>query len=172
MTEFEIRPARAQDIPHLLRLIQGLAEFEGLTHLYENTPQRMHAALFGPHPSGEALLVWPQDEANAAPVAFALFFQNLSTFLGKPGIYLEDIYVEPARRGQGIGRRLLQHLASIAVAHDCGRFEWAVLDWNVGAQRFYERLGATVLPDWRITRISGEALNTLAGDGHRGERDE
>lgn len=172
MTDFEIRPAQPQDIPHLLRLIQGLAEFESLTHLYENTPQRMHAALFGPHPSGEALLVWPQNDADAPPVAFALFFQNLSTFLGKPGIYLEDIYVEPARRGLGIGRRLLEFIAAIAVERDCGRFEWAVLDWNVGAQRFYERLGATVLPDWRITRITGEALYRLAGKNVHQERDD
>jgi len=162
MASFDIRPVREPDIPQLLGLIHELAEFEHLTHLYENTPQRMQAALFGPQPAVEALLAWPAADAPAAPVAFALFFNNFSTFLGKPGLYLEDIYVQPAARGAGIGRALLEHIARIAVARGCGRFEWAVLDWNSGAQQFYEKLGARVLPDWRITRISGAALQRLA----------
>lgn len=160
MQGFDIRPVREQDVEHLLSLIHELAEFEHLTHLYENTPERMHAALFGPRPCAEALLVWPQGDAS--PVAFALYFRNFSTFLGKPGLYLEDIYVQPASRGAGIGRALLEHIARIAVDRGCGRFEWAVLDWNTGAQQFYEKLGAKVLPDWRITRITGDALQRLA----------
>lgn len=160
MPAFDIRPVREQDIPQLLGLIHELAEFEHLTHLYENTPQRMHAALFGPQPAAEALLVW----RGADPVAFALYFSNFSTFLGKPGLYLEDIYVQPAARGAGIGRALLEHIARIAVRRDCGRFEWAVLDWNTGAQQFYEKLGARVLPDWRITRVTGNELKRLAAD--------
>jgi hypothetical protein len=161
MQGYDIRPVREQDIPHLLSLIHELAEFEHLTHLYENTPQRMQVALFGPQPCAEALLVWPANE-DGVPVAFALYFRNFSTFLGKPGLYLEDIYVQPAARGAGIGRALLERIARIAVERECGRFEWAVLDWNTGAQQFYEKLGATVLPDWRITRITGEALQRLA----------
>jgi GNAT superfamily N-acetyltransferase len=162
MQGYDIRPVREQDVAQLLALIHELAEFEHLTHLYENTPQRMHAALFGPQASAEALLVWPAGDEAAAPVAFALYFRNFSTFLGKPGLYLEDIYIQPAARGAGIGRALLVHIARIAVERDCGLFEWAVLDWNTGAQQFYEKLGARVLPDWRITRITGEALKRLA----------
>jgi hypothetical protein len=162
MQGYDIRAVVEQDVPHLLKLIYELAEFEKLTRLYENTPQRMHAALFGAQPCAEALLVWPSADAAAAPVAFALYFRNFSTFLGKPGLYLEDIYVQPAARGAGIGRALLEHIARIAVERDCGRFEWAVLDWNTGAQQFYEKLGATVLPDWRITRITGAPLERLA----------
>jgi GNAT superfamily N-acetyltransferase len=165
MTRFEIRPARREDVPHLLDLIYELAQFESLTHLYENTPARMEAALFGPQPAAEALLVWPQEGDDQAPVAFALYFRSLSTFLGKPGLYLEDLYVQPPWRRRGIARALLQHIARIAVARDCGRFEWAVLDWNIDAQRFYESLGATILPDWRITRLSGAALQRLAQAG-------
>ena len=161
MQGYAIRPVREQDIPHLLALIYELAEFEHLTHLYENTPQRMNLALFGPQPAAEGLLVWPAD-GNGRPVAFALYYRNFSTFLGKPGLYLEDIYVQPASRSAGIGRALLEHIARIAAERDCGRFEWAVLDWNTGAQQFYETLGARVLPDWRITRITGEALKRLA----------
>jgi hypothetical protein len=161
MQGYDIRPVREQDIPLLLALIYELAEFEHLTQLYQNTPQRMQAALFGAQPCAEALLVWPAG-SEASPVAFALYFRNFSTFLGKPGLYLEDIYVQPASRGAGIGRALLEHIARIAVERDCGRFEWAVLDWNAGAQQFYEKLGATVLPDWRITRITGEPLRRLA----------
>ena len=101
-------------------------------------------------------------EVNERVVAFALFFTNFSTFLGRPGLYLEDLYVQPAHRGTGLGKALLQHLGALAVARGCGRFEWSVLDWNENAIRFYESMGATVLPDWRICRLAGDALQSYA----------
>lgn len=157
---FDIRPAQPQDVPALLELIRGLAEYEHLTHLFQCTEERLHEALFGATPSAEALLACCRDGAAAA--GFALFFHNYSTFLGRRGLYLEDIYVRPEFRGRGCGRALLVRLARLAQARGCGRFEWTVLDWNVSAQRFYEGLGAQVLPDWRIVRVTGDALDRLA----------
>jgi GNAT superfamily N-acetyltransferase len=154
---FELRPARPQDLPAIVGLIRELAEFEHLTHLMQATPESLGPHLFGPRPVAEALVA----EAEGAVVAFALFFTNFSTFLAKPGLYLEDLYVQPAWRGRGVGKALLQALAALAVARGCGRFEWSVLDWNVNAIRFYESMGATVMPDWRICRLTGEDLERL-----------
>jgi GNAT superfamily N-acetyltransferase len=159
MTRPLLRPAAPADLPAIVSLIGELAEFENLTHLLQVTPESLAPHLFGPKPAAECIV----GEHDGAVVAFALYFTNFSTFLGKPGLYLEDLYVQPAHRGSGLGQALLVHLARIAAARGCGRFEWAVLDWNVHAIRFYERMGATVLPDWRICRLTGDALQRLAG---------
>jgi GNAT superfamily N-acetyltransferase len=155
---FHIEPARPGDVPAVVSMIKALAEFEQLAHLCVATEDSLHAALFGPSPGVEVVVGKEADRA----VAFALFFHNFSTFLGRKGLYLEDLFVEPAYRGRGYGKALLIHLARIAVARGCGRFEWAVLDWNEAALGFYRALGATVLPDWRITRLTGAALTHLA----------
>jgi GNAT superfamily N-acetyltransferase len=151
---FVLRAAVAADVPAIVGLIGELAEFEKLTHLLQVTPQGLHPHLFGERPVAEALVA----EFGGAVVGFALFFTNFSTFLGKPGLYLEDLYVQPAHRGAGIGAAMLKQLAALANQRDYGRFEWSVLDWNVDAIRFYERMGATLLPQWRICRVSGDAL--------------
>ena len=158
---FELRPACAADVPVLLELIHGLAEYERLTHLFENTPERLNEALFGAHPVAEALLAWTTTDARVA-AGFALYFHNYSTFLGRKGLYLEDLFVRPEYRGQGCGKSLLIAVAKIAAQRGCGRFEWAVLDWNISAQRFYQGFGASILPDWRIVRTTGDALARLA----------
>ena len=164
---FVLRPATRGDIPQLLELIYGLAEYERLTHLFECTPERLQSALFGSNPSAGALLAWPcMGEAVAA--GFALYFHNFSTFLGRKGLYLEDLYVRPEYRGHGCGTAMLKALARRAQDLGCGRFEWSVLDWNAPAQAFYEKLGATVLPDWRIVRLTGEALARLAAQDDEG----
>ena len=149
-----LRAAEPRDVPAIVGLIRELADFEKLTHLVQVTPQSLHPHLFGERPPAEAVVA----ERDAQVVGFALFFTNFSTFLGQPGLYLEDLYVQPAHRGSGVGRALLTHLATLANQRDYGRFEWSVLDWNVNAIRFYERMGATLLPEWRICRVSGEAL--------------
>jgi GNAT superfamily N-acetyltransferase len=154
-----IRPARPDDVPAIVGLIRELADYEKLSHLVVATPELLMPQLFGPRPGCECLV----GEQGGRVVGFALFFHNFSTFLCKPGLYLEDLYVQPASRGTGLGKRLLIELARIAVERDCGRFEWSVLDWNVSAQQFYERMGATMLPDWRICRVTGQALRGLAG---------
>lgn len=153
-----IRPARPGDAPALLALIRELAAFEKLEHLVQATPEALATHLFGPRPAAEAVVA----EVDGAVVAFALFFTNFSTFLARPGLYLEDLYVQPAHRGSGLGRALLQHLGALAVQRGCGRFEWCVLDWNENAIRFYEKMGANVLPDWRICRVTGPALQAYA----------
>jgi GNAT superfamily N-acetyltransferase len=145
-------------VPALVGLITELAVFEKLEHLVSVTPQSLLQQLFGPRPAAEAVVA----EVQGAVVGFALFFHNFSTFVGKPGLYLEDLYVQPAHRGTGIGRQLLQHLGALAVERGCGRFEWSVLDWNASAIRFYEKMGASVLPDWRICRVTGAALQAFA----------
>ena len=155
---FTIRPAVREDVASIVRLIHGLAEFEKLTHLVQVTPESLAPHLFGDRPVAEALVA----ERTGRVVAFALFFTNFSTFLARPGLYLEDLFVEPAERGQGIGQALFEHLARLAASRGCGRFEWSVLDWNEGAIRFYQRMGATVMPDWRICRIAGPALAAFA----------
>jgi len=157
---FRILPATPRDIPEVLAMIEALADFEKLRHLCVATEAALQTALFGAQPVAEVLVGWE----GRAPVAFALFFHNFSTFLGRKGLYLEDLFVRPPYRGCGYGRALLVHLARIAVARECGRFEWAVLDWNVAAIGFYESLGATLLPDWRITRLTGDALQRLAAN--------
>ena len=149
-----LRGAQPGDVPAIIGLVRELAEFEKLTHLVEVTPQRLHTHLFGDRPVAKAVVA----QVDARVVGFALFFTNFSTFLGKPGLYLEDLYVQPAHRNAGIGQALLAHLAALARQRDCGRFEWSVLDWNVDAIRFYERMGATLLPEWRLCRVTGDAL--------------
>lgn len=153
-----IAPARPEDTADLFRLVHALAEYEDLTHLVCATEADLADALFGPRPVAEALMAHVEGRA----VGFALYFHNYSTFLGKRGLYLEDIFVEPAHRGCGIGKALIRHVAALAVERGCGRFEWSVLDWNEPSIRFYEKMGATVLPDWRIVRTTGEALAKLA----------
>ena len=157
---FHILPATPRDVPEILAMIEALAEYEKLRPLCVATEANLQAALFGARPAAEVLVAWE----GAAPVGFALFFHNFSTFLGRKGLYLEDLFVRPSWRGRGYGRALLVHLARIAVARECGRFEWAVLDWNAPAIAFYESLGATLLPDWRITRVTGPALRRLAAN--------
>ena len=154
-----LRAAAPSDVPAIVGLICELADFEKLTHLVEVTPQSLHPQLFGERPAAEAVVA----EHEGKVIGFALFFTNFSTFLGKPGLYLEDLYVQPAHRGSGVGRALLSHLAALANARGYGRFEWSVLDWNTDAIRFYERMGATLLPEWRICRVTGEALHNFGG---------
>jgi GNAT superfamily N-acetyltransferase len=158
MNQFRIAAAQPGDIPAVLAMIRGLAEFERLAHLCVATEDQLSDALFAPDATAEVIVAWEGDES----AGFALFFHNFSTFLGRRGLYLEDLFIRPQFRGRGYGRALLIHLARLAVARGCGRFEWAVLDWNDKAIGFYRALGATVLPDWRITRVAGEALSTLA----------
>jgi GNAT superfamily N-acetyltransferase len=153
-----LRAARPDDAAAIVGLITELAEFEQLAHLVEVTPQALAQQLFGPRPAAEAVVA----EQDGTVVGFALFFTNFSTFLGRPGLYLEDLYVQPAQRGTGLGRALLEHLGRLAVKRGCGRFEWSVLDWNANAIRFYEKMGASVMPDWRICRITGDALQRFA----------
>lgn len=157
-TTSDIRFATRADLPVIVGLIRELAAYEKLEHLATATPERLEPHLFGERPAAECLVA----EQGGTVVAFALFFHNFSTFLCRPGLYLEDLYVQPAARGTGLGRRLLQRLAAIAVERGCGRFEWSVLDWNVDAQAFYARMGATVMPDWRIVRATGDALAAMA----------
>src|SRR5436190_8753934 len=156
--EFRMVAAAPENVGQILGMIEALAEYEKLRHLCVATEAGLRVALSGARPAAEVVLGWE----GSTPVAFALFFHNFSTFLGRKGLYLEDLFVQPAFRRRGYGRALLVHLARIAVARDCGRFEWAVLDWNTPAARFYESLGATILPDWRITRVTGPALEKLA----------
>ena len=152
-----VRFATREDVSVIVSLIRELAIYEKLEHLATATPVRLEAELFGDRPTCECLI----GEQDGEPVGFALFFHNFSTFLCKKGLYLEDLFVLPSARGTGLGKLLLQRLAQIAVERDCGRFEWSVLDWNVDAQAFYRRMGATMLPDWRICRVTGEALQAL-----------
>ena len=158
MTDPTLRPATPSDLPAIVGLIRELAVFEHLEHLMQATPEAMAPHLFGPRPAAEAVVA---EAEGGAIVAFALFFTNFSTFLAKPGLYLEDLYVQPAWRGRGLGKALLQHLGALAVERGCGRFEWSVLAWNSHAIRFYERMGATVMPDWRICRVTGPALEAF-----------
>jgi GNAT superfamily N-acetyltransferase len=155
---FSIRAAREADVGAVLQMIRALAEFERLSHLVVATEADLHAMLFGPRPAAEVLIAWD----GPTPAGFALFFHNFSTFLGRRGLWLEDLWVEPSHRRRGCAQALLRNLAGIAVERDCGRFEWAVLAWNAAAIDFYRSLGATVLPDWRIVRVVGPGLRSLA----------
>jgi GNAT superfamily N-acetyltransferase len=152
-----IRSGVRADVPVIAELIRGLARFERLEDEVMMTDEGLASNLFGPHHYAETLIA----EDNGSPVGFALFFHNLSTFLGKPGIYLEDLFVIPESRGGGVGRALLKELARLAVERDCGRLEWAVLDWNKDAIGFYERLGARPNSEWTVYRLTGEALSVL-----------
>ena len=155
-----VRPARRADVPAIHALIRELADFERLTHVCNGTADDLEQAAFGSRPVVEVLVAEELGKIDG----FALFFHTFSTFLGRRGLWLEDLYVRPERRGSGIGTALLKALAALAVERGCGRFEWAVLDWNTPAIGFYERMGATVLPDWRIARVTGEALDRLGRD--------
>jgi GNAT superfamily N-acetyltransferase len=153
----EIRPATPADVPLMHRFVLELAEYERLAHEVVATEDSMREALFGPRPVAEAVVAWTGGEA----LGFALFFHTYSTFLGRPGLYLEDLYVRPSARGRGIGRRLLEHLAALACERGCGRLAWAVLDWNAPAIGFYRRVGAVPCEDWTTFRLTGEALAAL-----------
>jgi GNAT superfamily N-acetyltransferase len=157
-SHYTLREARRGDESAIIGLIRELAVFEKLEHLMRATPQALAEHLFGARPVAEARVV----EVGGEIVAFALFFTNYSTFLGQPGIWLEDLYVRPAQRGSGLGKALITHIAALAVQRGCGRFEWSVLDWNKNAIDFYEGLGASVLPDWRICRVSDDRLAAFA----------
>lgn len=161
-TPWLIRKAEPSDANTLVQLIGELAEFENLSHLVKVTPSAITEHVLGPQPAAQAVMAHAGPTAADPVVAFALYFTNFSTFLGRPGLYLEDLYVQPQWRGRGLGRALLQHLGALAVQRGCGRFEWSVLDWNDKAIAFYEKMGATVLPDWRICRVTGAALDALA----------
>lgn len=152
-----LRGAAPQDVPAIVGLIRELAEYERLSHLAQATPETLMPHLFGDKPVVEAIVA----EIDGEVVAFALFFTNFSTFLAKPGLYLEDLYVKPANRGFGLGKAMLVRLAQIAVERDYGRFEWSVLDWNESAIGFYQKMGATLMHDWRICRVSGDTLQNL-----------
>ena len=153
-----IERATERDVPLILRLIKELAEYERMSDDVIATEDGLRRTLFGAHPAAEVVVGY----AGAEPAGFALFFHNYSTFLGKPGLYLEDLFVVPTFRGRGYGKALLVHLAKIAVERDCGRFEWSVLDWNEPAIGFYKKLGATPMDAWKIMRVTGDALHTLA----------
>ena len=155
---FAIAPARREDVAAIHAMIGALAEYEKLTHLFVASESDIESALFGPAPRAEVLLAW----SDGHPAAFALYFHNFSTFLGRPGLWLEDLFVRPEYRRRGCANALLKALAGIARERGCGRFEWAVLDWNASAIEFYRSLGAAVLPDWRIVRVVGPALDALA----------
>jgi GNAT superfamily N-acetyltransferase len=154
---FRIEPARREDCGVLMQLVRALAEYEKLAHRVTGTEAQLAQELFGERPVIEAVLGW---EA-ARPVGFALYFHNYSTFLARRGLYLEDLFVVPEARGRGYGKALIAHCAQVAVARGCGRFEWTVLDWNRPAIEFYQALGAELLPDWRICRLTGAALAQL-----------
>ena len=154
-----LRAATPADVDTILGLIRGLAEYENLLDRVVATPEKLADTLFGAHPAAEVLLA----EVDGQVQGFALFFHNYSTFLAQRGLYLEDLFVRPEARGHGVGKALLKALAELAVQRGCGRFEWSVLDWNQSAIDFYEAMGATVMPDWRICRVTGEALARLGG---------
>jgi len=157
-TTFAIRPATPADVVHIHAMIIELAVFEKLEHMVVATEALLHEGLFGAHPACEAIV----GEENGEVVTFALFFHNFSTFLTKKGLYLEDLYVRQSHRGKGYGTQMLQRLAQLALERGCGRFEWSVLDWNEPAINFYKAMGADVMPDWRICRVSGASLTALA----------
>jgi GNAT superfamily N-acetyltransferase len=156
----EIRPATIDDVPLLLKLIKELAEYEKLSHSATGTEELLREHLFGPRPAAEALV----GLIDGTPLGFAFYFQSFSTFLCRPGIYLEDIYVRPEARGRGLGKALLRAVARIAVERDCGRLEWAALDWNEPAIGFYRKLGAVPMSDWTTFRVTGETLANLAAE--------
>jgi GNAT superfamily N-acetyltransferase len=155
---FTLRDATSADVPDVLRLVRGLAEYEKLLHQVVMTEADLDAALFGPQPRAYAMLA----EADGAVVGLALWYYTFSTFRGRPDIFLEDLFVEPAHRGHGIGLGLLRHLAQRAMAENCRRIEWRVLDWNTPSIAFYESLGATKMRDWHVRRLGGAALAALA----------
>jgi GNAT superfamily N-acetyltransferase len=160
---FTIRDARPGDAPAIHALVHELAMYEKLVHVCVGTVEALDEHLFGPRPYIECLLAEVAREHGAQPVGFALYFHNYSTFLARPGLFLEDLFVLPEYRRNGIGRALFREVAARAVSRGCGRFEWSVLDWNTPALEFYRTLGATVMPEWRICRMTGESLRRAAG---------
>src|SRR5689334_11230282 len=163
MSNLQITPATPADVPVILQLIRELAEFERLLDQVTATEEQLREGLFGPKPSAEVIMARLQPSGEVA--GFALFFHNFSTFLAKPGIYLEDLYVRQQYRGQGYGEQLLRRLAGIAVERNCGRLEWSVLDWNQRAIDFYKSLGAVPMNEWTIYRVTGPALQKLGNAG-------
>lgn len=153
-----IRFADNKDVPLILQFIHGLAGFEKLLHEVEATEATLKETLFGDDPHAEVIIA----ELDQQPVGFAIFFHNFSTFLGRPGIYLEDLFVSPNARGKGIGKEILEYLAKLAIKRKCGRLEWSVLDWNEEAIGFYERIGAKPMDEWTVHRLTGAALADLA----------
>lgn len=160
MSALTIRAATVADVPELLRLIRGLAEYEKLEHEVTATEDKLRRSLFGARAVAEAVLGY-DDQGKA--VGLAVYFHNYSTFRANAGLYLEDLFVDPAQRGKGYGKALLLHVAQLAVQRGCERMEWSVLDWNAPAIAFYQSLGATVMPDWRICRLTGDTLQAAAG---------
>lgn len=154
---FEIRPVRAEDVATLLELIRGLADYEKLSGQVVASEEDLREALFSDERGPEAVIAWADGEA----IGFALFFQTFSTFLGRPGLYLEDLFVRPAWRGHGVGKRLFEHVARVAAERACGRLEWSVLDWNERAISFYRSLGAEPVEGWTVYRLTGAALARL-----------
>ena len=159
-SQFNIRSATPADVGAIFLLIKALAEFEKLSHQVTGSPEELEQHLFGNRPYAEAIVT----EIDGEIVGFALFFSNYSTFLTKPGIYLEDLFVLPQHRRQGIGKAMLTYLGKLALERDAGRLEWSVLDWNQNAINLYQAMGAEVLPDWRICRVTGKALKQLANN--------
>src|SRR6266571_819915 len=157
-SDIQITEATERDAPVILDLIRQLAEYERLADKVTATEDQLRKTLFGARPSAEVLLAAVDGET----VGFAVFFSNYSTFLAKPGLYLEDLFVKPHARGQGIGTALLARLAQLAVERDCGRVEWSVLDWNEPSIRFYESLGAVAMKEWTVYRLTGAAIGNLA----------
>jgi GNAT superfamily N-acetyltransferase len=154
-----IRPATRADLPLIAEFIRDLAEYERLSHEVRFDEARLGENLFGPRPYAEVLI----GEIDGTPQGFALFFHNFSTFEGRPGLYLEDLFVRPQARGAGLGKALLAHLARLCVERACARLEWSVLDWNEPSIGFYKGLGARMMDEWTVMRVDGEALKTLAG---------
>lgn len=154
-----IEPARCGDAGLVVELIRELADYERLLPDVRITAADLERDLFGPRPYAEAAIAWLGD----VPAGFALWFHNYSTFAGRPGLYLEDLFVRPAHRGRGIGEALLRHLARLALDRGCARFEWSVLDWNTPAIEFYRKLGAVAMDEWTVQRVAGDALDRLAG---------
>lgn len=154
-----IRPATAADLPLIAQFIRDLADYEKLAHEVRFDEAVLGDRLFGARPYAEVVI----GEIDGAPQGFALFFHNFSTFEGKPGIYLEDLFVRPAARGSGLGKALLAHLAQLCTTRDCARLEWSVLDWNAPAIGFYQSLDAKLMDEWTVMRVDGDALTSLAG---------
>jgi len=154
MPELQIRPATHDDVAPILEMVKELAAYERLLHTVQATEADLREALFGPRPVAEAIVA----DRGGRAVGFALYFHNYSTFIGRPGIYVEDLYVRPAHRGQGIGGALMSHMIRLARDRRCGRVEWAALEWNEPAIRFYEAMGAQALNEWRIFRLTQEAM--------------
>ena len=158
---YALRAARETDLAAIHALMREMAEFEKLTDTFKATPQSLHTSFFGAHPAAHCLVITTEAAPEAA-IAYIMWFHNYSSFLDRRGLYLEDVYISPEHRGKGLGGWVLKHLAALALELGCGRFEWAVLDWNDHAIEFYKHHGGQILNDWRIVRVTGEALQQLA----------